>query len=82
LVTLAEVQAAQVDVAPTVIVAAAHGVHGSHWSPLSPLSSSLLANLASSLSASNIKILSFNHTSDFSSISLIGFTGNVISIKI
>lgn len=77
LVTLAEDHAAQVEVVPTEMVAAApstqslpslpslpsaHGVHGSHWSHLSPLSSSLLANLASSVSASNIKILSSAQT--------------------
>lgn len=99
LVTDADVQAAQVVVLPTVIVAAApstqsfqsaqslpsfpslpsaHGVHGSHWSHLSPLSSSLLANLASSETESKIRILSSAETSDFTSISDIGFTGTSV----
>jgi hypothetical protein len=69
LVTLALVPAAHVVVVQTVIVAA------SHWSPLSHLISSLGASLASSVSESNIKILSFSVTSDFTSISFIGFTG-------
>jgi hypothetical protein len=79
LVTLALLHGVPVVVLHTVIVAAApssqscQGVHGS------PLSSSLLANLASSETESKIRILSLTDTSDFTSNSLIDFTGITIT---